>query len=119
MNLQQFDEAIAAQLPRVSHLQYDSHEICKHFAGEVRKQLEAQAAALCMCKDRPAVQCEELWGPKCDMGNNPKFVRVPPTPYAWPTLQDYERDVGFKVNEVFKMAWNLARTTVAKFRARL
>ena len=26
-----FDAAIDAELPRVSHIEYDSHEICKHF----------------------------------------------------------------------------------------
>jgi hypothetical protein len=37
--LSAFDAAIAAELPRVSHVEYDSHEICKHFAAEVRKRL--------------------------------------------------------------------------------
>ncbi len=36
-----FDAAIAAELPRVSHVEYDSHEICGHFAAEVRKRLAA------------------------------------------------------------------------------
>lgn len=40
-----FDAAVAAELPRVSHVQYDSHEICKHFAGEVRKRLPQHPAA--------------------------------------------------------------------------
>jgi hypothetical protein len=31
--------------------------------------------------------------------------------YAWPTVDDYENDVGFKVNQAFKIAWNMARTT--------
>jgi hypothetical protein len=31
--------------------------------------------------------------------------------YTWPTVADYERDVGFQVGEAFKMAWNMARTT--------
>lgn len=33
------------------------------------------------------------------------------TDYAWPTLADYERDVGFQTNEAFRAAWNMARTT--------
>ena len=40
-----FDAAIERELPRVSHVHYDSHEICKHFAGEVRKQIEALTSA--------------------------------------------------------------------------
>lgn len=39
--LDAFDAAVATELPRVSHVEYDSHEICKHFAGEVRKRLAA------------------------------------------------------------------------------
>ena len=31
--------------------------------------------------------------------------------YAWPTVADYERDVGFQTNEAFRMAWGMARTT--------
>lgn len=31
--------------------------------------------------------------------------------YAWPTVADYEIDVGFQTNEAFRMAWNMARTT--------
>lgn len=34
-----FDAAVAAELERVSHVPYDSHEICKHFADELRKRL--------------------------------------------------------------------------------
>jgi hypothetical protein len=31
--------------------------------------------------------------------------------YTWPTVADYETDVGFQTNEAFRMAWNMARTT--------
>jgi hypothetical protein len=30
----------------------------------------------CPCGDRPASQCDEEWGPKCDLGNNEKHCRV-------------------------------------------
>ena len=36
-----FDDAVAAEIQRVSHVEYDANEICKHFAGEVRKRLAA------------------------------------------------------------------------------
>ncbi len=41
-------------------------------------------------------------------------LKAPPAPvpdYAWPTVADYEKDVGFEVNKAFKMAWVMARTT--------
>lgn len=41
----QFDAAVAAELPLVSHLAYDSHAICKKFAANVRGRLAAIAAA--------------------------------------------------------------------------
>ena len=31
--------------------------------------------------------------------------------YAWPTIADYEKEVGFEVNDAFKAAWTMARTT--------
>lgn len=34
-----FDRAVANELPCVSHTEYDSHEICKHFASKVRARL--------------------------------------------------------------------------------
>lgn len=40
-----FDVAVSEELPLVSHVHYDSHEICKHFAGEVRKRLLAAEAS--------------------------------------------------------------------------
>lgn len=34
----------------------------------------AGAEPLCACGDRPASQCDEQWGPKCDLGNNEKHA---------------------------------------------
>jgi len=31
--------------------------------------------------------------------------------YAWPTVEDYEKEVGFEVNDAFRSAWAMARTT--------
>jgi hypothetical protein len=31
--------------------------------------------------------------------------------YAWPTIEDYEKEVGFEVNIAFRSAWAMARTT--------
>jgi hypothetical protein len=48
----------------------------------------------------------------------PLYTTPPAQPapdYAWPTVADYEKDVGFEVNEAFKMAWAMARTTNALF----
>lgn len=44
--LTEFDKAVADELQRVNHIPYyDSHEICKHFAAEVRKRLESAQEA--------------------------------------------------------------------------
>jgi hypothetical protein len=45
----------------------------------------------------------------------PAPVQKPVPDYAWPTVADYEKDVGFEVNDAFKMAWGMARTTNALF----
>ena len=33
--------------------------------------------------------------------------------YAWSTVADYEKEVGFEVNDVFKSAWAMARTRLS------
>jgi hypothetical protein len=53
---------------------------------------------------------------KCGLGPcigapKPAAAPVQEPDYAWPTVDDYEKDVGFQVGEAFKMAWNMARTT--------
>ena len=45
----------------------------------------------------------------------PAPVQEPVPDYAWPAVADYEKDVGFEVNDAFKMAWDMARTTNALF----
>lgn len=45
----------------------------------VQKRLAEQwgyKGALCRCGDRPVADCDEEWGPDCDLGNNEKWVRV-------------------------------------------
>jgi len=47
-------------------------------------------------------------------GSLPVYDTTPPAAqpdYAWPTIEDYEKEVGFKVNDAFKAAWTMARTT--------
>jgi len=34
-----------------------------------------------------------------------------PTDYAWPTIHHYEHEMGYEVNDTFKSAWAMARTT--------
>jgi len=36
----------------------------------------ASVQAMCACGDRPASECDEEWGPKCDLGNNAAHARV-------------------------------------------
>jgi hypothetical protein len=43
---------------------------------------------------------------------NKQHRKAQPAPdYAWPTIADYEKEVGFEVNDAFKAAWTMARTT--------
>ena len=39
------------------------------------------------------------------------LAEQPDPDYAWAAVQDYEADVGFKVNDAFQMGWHMARTT--------
>ncbi|MNK14307.1 hypothetical protein D3C87_324110 [compost metagenome] len=40
--LKAYDEAVFIELSRVRHTQYDSHEICKYFAENLRKRLTGE-----------------------------------------------------------------------------
>lgn len=54
---------------------------------ELEHQLASQGQAQqprCKCGDRAANQCDEEWGPKCDLGNNEKYVRVAQQPKPQP-----------------------------------
>lgn len=40
LSLEEIDQAFAAEIERVSTLEYNSNTICRHFYGELRKRLE-------------------------------------------------------------------------------
>lgn len=49
-----FDSAVAAELPRVSHAEYDSHEVCKQFASRLRERIAKLATP-------PAPSVPDAW----------------------------------------------------------
>ena len=61
--------------------------------------------------------CYTPWAPRMTDGKLPTaYYTTPPAAqpapdYAWPTIADYEKEVGFAVNDMFKAAWSMARTT--------
>lgn len=56
-----------------------SPEKCCNFACQKASQEQAQQP-MCKCGDRPADECDEEWGPNCDLGNNPAHVKVAQQP---------------------------------------
>ena len=56
-----------------------------------------------------------VFGDTAPPAAQPAQQQEPVPDYAWPTVADYEKDVGFEVNDAFKMAWDMARTTNALF----
>jgi hypothetical protein len=59
------------------------------FAVAQSAQAPAQAVqeARCACNDRPASGCPGEWEPGCDLGSNPKYVRVGQSPAQAPVVQ--------------------------------
>jgi hypothetical protein len=54
----------------------------------------------------------ELWVDRCPHCGKPRATPPAAQPdYAWPTIEDYEKEVGFEVNIAFRSAWAMARTT--------
>ena len=72
----------------------------------------------CKAVQEPAPQTWELTTPATALSGGGGsgvvevewFKRQAPD-YAWPTIADYEKEVGFEVNDAFKAAWTMARTT--------
>ena len=63
----------------------------------------------------PAAQPAPVQEPVATLfGSLPVYDTTPPAAqpdYAWPTIEDYEKEVGFEVNIAFRSAWAMARTT--------
>lgn len=49
---------------------------------------------VCACGDRPASQCDEEWGPQCDLGNNPKYARPATTERKGEPIGEIVRSFG-------------------------
>ncbi len=51
----------------------------------------------CACGERNASECEEEWGPDCDLGNNEKYVKVvkpnTPAPVAQPDHETWRAEL--------------------------
>jgi hypothetical protein len=60
--------------------------------------------------DGARVQDWQDIAPKQDVPET-NFGNMAQPDYAWPTIADYEKEVGFEVNDAFKAAWTMARTT--------
>jgi len=98
-------EMVTANLVREGVNKHKARELAEHFYSL------AQPAPV-----------QELTNIQRHEQNVQKFLAAQPAPvqepvpdYAWPTVADYEKDVGFEVNDAFKMAWAMARTTNALF----
>lgn len=46
------------------------------------------------------------------LDDRPKQASQPAQPrYSWRTPEDYAKEVGFAINDAFRIGWNMARTT--------
>ena len=59
----------------------------------------------------PGTSCDAQQEPVATLFGTLPVYDKPAPDYAWPTIEDYEKEVGFKVNEAFRAAWAMARTT--------
>jgi hypothetical protein len=90
----------------------------------IKKALAAPVQQTCNCRWDGEVQVQQCtlheahllavheWAGRAKAAEAKLAAQPAPVPdYAWPTVADYEKDAGFEVNEAFKMAWVMARTT--------
>lgn len=92
--------------------------------------MKTKFAQMCKCGDRAASLCDEEWGPKCDLGNNPKFAKLfkePPDVKAalkaavealyfddnsdfqtalWQVVKALDKDLAYKLEHQPKAAYN-------------
>ena len=60
----------------------------------------------CVCGVKLASECDEEWGPDCDLGNNEKYVKVAAQPAAtkdWPVVKDAARIASAQLGYYRKM----------------
>lgn len=66
---------------------------------------------LCHCKDRPASQCTEEWGPECDLGNNPAHAKTAPRELEdqlnASVLQEQDKRDAERYRWLLSMAWGI------------
>ena len=84
---------LQAEVERLTELLNNPEE---HYPGNFDTPQRANALLTGLCQDA-ATEIERLNKAQPD--------------YAWPTIEDYEKEVGFEVNDAFKAAWTMARTT--------
>jgi hypothetical protein len=80
--------------------------------GALRAELKQLKASIAL--DKMAENARELgldYEPARQDVPETNFGNMAHPDYAWPTIEDYEKEVGFKVNDAFKAAWTMARTT--------
>jgi hypothetical protein len=90
--------------------------LCQDAATEIERLNKALAAQPAPMQEPVAWMQEDgehfsIWKDK--YATVPLYTSPPaPQPdYAWPTIEDYEKEVGFEVNIAFRSAWAMARTT--------
>ena len=81
---------------------------------EISNEALKRLVALARADEREASQAPVQEPVATLFGSLPVYDTTPPAAqpdYAWPTIEDYEKEVGFEVNDAFKAAWTMARTT--------
>jgi len=73
--------------------------LCQDAANEIAKLQYEVDAIPAIKEERDALAAEVV------------RLKAAQPDYAWPTIADYEKEVGFEVNIAFRSAWAMARTT--------
>lgn len=75
--LEAFDDAVSQELLRVSHVEYDSHEICKHFASKVRAIIALRPERVPMTDEQADALATEAFGEyMCDLNDDIEIALV-------------------------------------------
>ena len=110
------NEQQRAELERIRDVLYPAtglEDYDEEIIGRVLKDINALLAQDAPPKqDVPETNFGNMAEPKIGCVNHDcDQCKAAQPDYAWPTIEDYEKEVGFKVNDAFKAAWTMARTT--------
>lgn len=90
------DGPVADKLARILAVEQDWSPTESELDDPYEAALADIEGRRCACGVKSALDCEEEWGPTCDLGNNPEHARAVPESMVSKAWQRFEKAVQLK-----------------------